>query len=147
VLVIPPLIDINGPWKVLPPGVVDASMDEVKLQYATNSHRERLFEGLTKTVAQLKAAGCTAIFLDGSFVGENPNPGDFDVCYVPLGMDPKKLDPVLLDMTKKGREAQKRKYGGEHFPSLGFAAPGQRFFDYFQKDKSTGKRKGIIRLH
>jgi hypothetical protein len=121
-------------------------LDEVEAIYATNDHRRRLFEGFKRGFASLQHAGCQTIFLDGSFTGENPNPEDFDACWVPMGVDPRKLDPVLLDFSKK-REAQKRKYGGEFFPSTAYAQAGMFFFNYFQRDKYTGKPKGIIRVH
>lgn len=145
-LVIPSLIDIGASWKVLPPGVHDASLGEVELRYATTPHRRHQFEGFERGLAALKLAGCKNIFLDGSFVTDKPNPNDFDVCWGPVGVDSKKLDPVLLNFTRK-REAQKRKYGGEFFPSTTEAAPGVTFFDYFQKDPDTDRAKGIIRVH
>jgi hypothetical protein len=140
--VIPDPIDIGSPWKVLPAGIHDASLEEVRMRYATNENRRRLFDGLTRAVAVLRAAGCKAIYLDGSFVGDNSRPGDFDVCWVPVGVDSTKLDPVLLDFSKK-RQAQKAKYHGEFFPTT----LQSDFLSYFQKDKDTGKPKGIIRLH
>jgi hypothetical protein len=143
---IPELIDIGGPWKVLPPGVFNASLDEIKDAYAYNEHRKCLFEGFIKGFANLQNAGCQNIFLNGGFIGGAPTPTDFDVCWLPFGVDSKKLDPVLLDFSKK-REAQKKKYGGEFFISTAKAAPGFTYFSYFQKDKHTGKPKGIIHVH
>jgi hypothetical protein len=58
----------------------------------------------------------------------------------------KKLDPILLNFSNK-RKAQKKKYGGEFFPSTFQAAPGEFFPTYFQMDEHTGKAKGIIRVH
>ena len=143
---IPDLIDIGGPWKVLPPGVHEASLEEVESRYATNERRRNLFKGLGRGLAALRTAGCSGVFLNGGFVGENPQPDDFDVCWLPAGVNPKKLDPVLLDFSNK-RAAQKRKYGGEFFPSVAKATSGTTFFEYFQRDKYTGKAKGIIRVH
>ena len=101
---------------------------------------------LNKAVRNLTEAGCTAIYLNGSFVGENPHPGDFDCCWDPTGVDMDKLDPVLSDFSS-ARKAQKDKYGGEFFPSSSEAAAGEFFLSYFQKDKHTGEAKGIIRVH
>ena len=140
---LPELIDVGGPWKVLPPGVHDASLEEVKSQYATNNHRERLFEGFEQGVAVFQKAGCKTIYLNGGFVGENPQPSDFDCCWDPTAVDFDKLDPILLDFSNK-RKAQKEKYGGEFFPCSFQAAPGEFFLNYFQKDKHTGEVKGII---
>ncbi|MGH8793085.1 MAG: DUF6932 family protein [Stackebrandtia sp.] len=61
-------------------------------------------------------------------------------------VDPARLDPELLDFTKR-RAAQKAKYGGELFPAESRADPaGTRFRDYFQQDKTTGEPKGIVAL-
>lgn len=61
-------------------------------------------------------------------------------------MDPGSLDPELLDFSNR-RAAQKAKYGGELFPADLAAEPaGTRFLDYFQRDKTTGKPKGIVAL-
>ena len=62
------------------------------------------------------------------------------------GVDPDKLDAVLLTFDP-GRAAQKAKYGGELFPAS-FAAnsAGDTFLDFFQKDKSTGQPKGIVAI-
>lgn len=137
---IPELIDIGGPWNVLPPGIHDASMDEVKGRYATTPEREGLWRGFEKGVADLRQAGCAGIFLDGSFVTDKPKPHDFDVCWDPAGVDHAKLDPVFLDFSNK-RQAQKKKYGGEFFLVAGF------FLEFFQNDQFVGKPKGIIRVH
>ena len=142
---LPRAIDIGGPWEVLPPGVHDATMKEIKTRYASNPHRSLLFEGLVAAIAALRAAGCKDIYLDGSFVTEKPFPGDFDGCWDPTSVDDKKLDPVLLDFANK-RANQKKKYRGEFFLASGPAAPGYTFLSYFQKDKDTGKPKGIIHV-
>jgi len=144
--VIPPLIDVGASWKVLPPGIHHASLDEVKAVYATNDHRRNLFDGFVRGFGILEDAGSKAVYLNGSFVGERPKPSDFDCCWDPHGVDVTKLDPVMLDFSNK-RAAQKEKYGGEFFPSTAEATPGQFFLNYFQEDKDTGEAKGIIRVH
>lgn len=62
------------------------------------------------------------------------------------GVDPDLLDPVLLTFGNR-RAAQKARFGGELFPSEWGADPhGTRFLDYFQQDKMTGERKGVVAL-
>jgi hypothetical protein len=113
---IPDLIDIGSVWRALPPGLHDASLDEVELVFVTN---------------------------DGSYVTEKQDPGDFDACWDPAGVDPTLLDPVLLDFSN-GRRNQKQKYRGEFFPSSARADAMRTFVDYFQVDKVSGNRKGLI---
>ena len=142
---IPALVDIHGVWEVLPPGIHDATMDEVERRFATSAHRKELFKGFRKGVESLKRAGCRTIFLDGSFITSKTLPGDFDACWDPVGVDDKKLDRVLLDL-RFPRLAQKATFKGEFFPSSARADGVSTFVDYFQKDKDSGKAKGILRI-
>ena len=142
---IPEFVDINGIWNLLPPGVHDATLKEVEERFATNEERKYLFEGFNRGVKNLRAAGCKTVYLDGSFVSEKENPGDFDACWEPVGVDDGNLDRVLLDFSDK-RRRQKLKYGGEFFPSTLRAEGVLTFLEYFQRDRHTGQVKGIIRI-
>lgn len=142
---IPAHVNIHGVWKVLPPGIHDATLQEIEQRFATNETRKILFEGFKKGIETLKEAGCRIIFLNGSFVTDKPYPGDYDACWDPSGVDGDLLDPVLLDFSH-GRKAQKLKYGGEFFISSMRADGSHTFVDYFQIDKDTGSTKGIIRI-
>ena len=142
---IPKLVDIGSPWKVLPPGVHDATLQKIEDVFATNNHRIHLFNGFKRAVKALCKAGCKTIYLDGSFITEKPLPGDYDACWCSSGVNLQKLDPVFLDFSNK-RAAQKQKYYGEFFPMDLETSPGTFFLDFFQTDRFTGKAKGIIRL-
>ena len=142
---IPVLININSVWDVLPPGIHDATLSEIENRFATNDKRKRLFDGFKKGVKSLTTAGCSNIFLDGSFITAKPEPGDYDVCWNPVGVDVNKLDPVLLDFTN-GRKNQKLKLLGEFFPSSSCTNGQGTFMDFFQTDRYTGRKKGIIRV-
>ena len=143
VSMIPTIIDIGASWQVLPLGVHEATLDEVKVAFATNTHRQHLFDGLVRGCEALRVAGCPALFLDGSFLTDKPNPGDFDACWDPSGVDAAALDPVLLDFSD-ARRNQKLKYGGEFFPSPALADGTRAFVDFFQVEKETGLGKGVI---
>jgi len=68
------------------------------------------------------------------------------VCWDITNVDPEHLDPVLLDFSIR-RAAQKAKFGGEFFPAqLPEGISGRTFLDFFQVDKETGARKGIVAL-
>jgi hypothetical protein len=60
-------------------------------------------------------------------------------------VDPNKLDSVFLDFSDR-RKRQKEIFGGEFFPSGARADASSAFLDFFQTDKVTGLRKGIIRV-
>ena len=96
--VIPDLIIVNGALqKVLPPGVHAASMQAIKQRFDYNPLRVRQYDGLLQANANLVAAGCSSLYLDGSFVTEKPELGDFDACWDPVGGDRRHLDPVFRD--------------------------------------------------
>ena len=92
----------------------------------------------------LKSAGCLTVYVNGSFVTNKEVPNDFDACWEEAGVDPAVLDPVLLTFDP-GRVTQKAKYLGELFPVSAIASgDGFSFLEFFQTDKETGRRKGII---
>lgn len=94
----------------------------------------------------LKRAGCKVAYIDGSFVTSKYRPKDFDACWEVEGVNPSLLDPVLLDFSD-GRKAQKLKYGGELFPaSVPNGSTGKTFLEFFQTDRETGERKGIVAI-
>ncbi len=133
------------PEGYLPPGVHVATWEEVSKRFGTNRHRRHLLHGLKEALVQLRLAGCRRVYLDGSFVTSEPTPKDFDLCYELRGMDPLFLDPVFFD-SRAGRASQKAKYNGELFPASMTAKPGFTFFQFFQVDKQTGERKGIVAI-
>ena len=142
---IPALIAIPGsPWPLLPKGVHPTDFEAVARRFATNPWRRSLFDGLIDGVGHLVAAGCARIFLDGSYVTGKPRPRDFDVCWDPTGVDSGELDPVFLDFSSK-RASQKARFRGEFFPSSMICADvGQSFVDFFQVDRHSGHKKGIL---
>ncbi len=142
---IPELVDIGGaaPWAVLPPGVHDATLEEIEERFAITPHRRWLFGGFLRAVAELRKVGCKTIFLDGSFITAKPHPGDFDGLWDLAGVGPDNLDPVLLDFDNK-RAAQKAKYFGEMFVVQLPHQPG--LLPFFQTEKTSDLPKGIIRI-
>ena len=139
---IPPL----GKFGLLPPGIHWATWDEVAAAFGQTAQRRQLLEGLRAATESLIAAGGSVIYLDGSFVTRKVEPEDFDACWSSVGVNPDKLDPVLLDVSD-GRRAQKEKFGGE---LLNAETPadfeGRTFLEYFQQEVRRGvlRRKGII---
>jgi len=124
-------------------------MNEILQRFGTNAHRLQLLGGFHNAVLALAAAGCTALFLDGSFVTDKEFPEDYDVCWNAVGVIAALLDPVFLDFDNQ-RAAQKLKYGGEFFPADAAAEViplFRTFLNFFQTDKHTGNAKGIIRLN
>lgn len=132
---------------VLPPGIHWATWEEIRRVCGGTPQRERLLLGLHRVLLALKSAGCRTAFVDGSFASTKQVPGDFDGCWDVSGVDPMRLDPVLLNFSNR-RLAQKIKFGGEMFPAHAIAdqESGDTFFEFFQTDKETGIRKGILAI-
>ena len=130
----------------LPLGVHWAEWAEFQDRFGTNLHRHRLLVGLREALEMLAAAGCSAAFVDGSFVTEKEFPRDFDVCWDVRGVNPGQLDPIFLDFSN-GRAAQKGRFMGEFFPAqLPEGASGKTYLEFFQADKDSGNPKGIVAI-
>ncbi len=134
----------DGITGYLPPGIHPAPWMEVAPRFSQNSHRDRLVTGLYAALKNLAGAGCRTVLLDGSFVTDRPLPQDYDGAWEPWGVDPYKLDHVLLDFSNR-RAAMKAKYGGELFPASVAAAPGVLYRAFFLKDRN-GVPKGIVEV-
>jgi Family of unknown function (DUF6932) len=147
VTMIPTLIAVPGsPWNVLPPGIHQATLMEVEQTFTYNPHRRELFTGLLSAAAHLYSVGCRRVLLDGSYVSGKPVPADYDACWDPGGVDFAKLDPVFDDFDD-GRANQKARFGGEFFPSTVIELDsGAVFAEFFQIDRFTGKKKGILSI-
>lgn len=138
-----PAFDENG---LLPPGIHWASWEEVADRFERTPWRRRLMAGLRTAMENLKNAGCRTVYVDGSFVTDKEAPNDFDACWEEAGVDLIVLDPVLLTFDP-GRTTQKAKYLGELFPASAIAnTDGFSFLEFFQTDRETGRRKGIIAM-
>jgi hypothetical protein len=131
---------------VLPPGVHNASWDELAERFGGSPRRDSLLRGLLEAAGNLRSAGARVIWLGGSFVTDKEEPDDWDGVWDPSNADMTKVDPVLIDPADlaTGRHRQKAKYAGELLVGVD-AASGSPFQLYFQVDKN-GDPKGIIRL-
>lgn len=139
---IPSFDELSG---LLPPGIHWVTWAELEERFSGNSRRTMLLQGLRRAAENLRDAGCHFLYIDGSFVTDRDIPGDFDGCWDPTGVDPAKLDPVLLTFGP-GRLAQKAKYHGELFPASAAAnTAGSSFLEFFQISRD-GVPKGIIAL-
>ncbi|SRR6266566_8342411 len=133
----------------LPPGVHWATWQELSSLFGITDHRRRLLRGFKLALDALQTAGCTTVYIDGSFVTSKQVPNDYDACWDTAGVDIQLLytiEPILF-IFSHGRAAQKAKYLGEFFPADSKEhGTGRTFLDFFQIDKETGNQKGIIAL-
>ena len=133
----------------LPAGIHVASWPEVLAAFGTTGHRRALLAGFLRGSQILRSVGCSAVYLDGSFVTTKSTPEDFDSCWELQGVDLPKLkgiEPVFFKFDNK-RAAQKAKFLGEFFPAEYHATVHRKtFLEFFQTDRATGLAKGIIRV-
>lgn len=112
-------------------------------RYGYTPWRLRLLAGMLEALGQLKSAGCTRAWVDGSFVTAKEVPGDYDACWDAEGVDFDRIDDRLLTFDP-GRATQKAAFLGEWFLADARADPqGTLFRDFFQTDRD-GRRKGIV---
>jgi hypothetical protein len=139
----------------LPPGIHEASIEEIKERFAYNKKRCELFEGLLHALADLSSVGCKIVYIDGSFVTKKAMPKDFDGCWDNTGISRTEMQtkhPIFISPAdlKVRRVKQIEKYGGELFPAhmtTSIDKDGNiiTYLDFFQKDIDD-KPKGIIKI-
>jgi hypothetical protein len=143
---IPSLIAIPSlPDLLLPPGIHIATLAEVAAAFATDGHRQWLFDGLLNAVGVLLGAGCSRIYLGGSFVTSKLVPSDYDGCWDPTGVRVAELDPVFINMPASKPE-QKRRFRGEFWQGRHDLPGFDAFPKFFQQDTRTGARKGLLQI-
>ena len=65
----------------LPPEVHFCEWEEFEERVGTTVKRENLIRGWKLAMTQLKAAGASTIYIDGSFVTSKKKPHDLDACW------------------------------------------------------------------
>ena len=129
----------------LPTGIHPATWQQTVERLGTNPHRRTLLRGLLLALENLRQAGCRTIYLNGSFASAEEHPGDFDVAWETIDVDPRLLDTTLLDFSNR-RQAQKLAFGGEFFPADWEADEhGRTFLEFFQTDREAVP-KGTIAI-
>src|SRR5688572_12191635 len=80
-----------------PPGEHETSLSGVRKRFGTSSaQRKELMRGLTEAAENLKAAGVSKIWVNGSFVTSKEEPNDIDGCWEYTDdVDLDKLDPGI----------------------------------------------------
>ena len=131
----------------LPPGIHDATLEEVEIALTWNMRRREIMKGLRHVVDQLMDAGTVDIWVDGSFVTDKQRPSDVDVVYDPpdlaLLSEPGIFNFARRAELKKYRmvdlwphpSPQPRQFGGGTVPIR----------EWWQSD-INGVKKGIVRL-
>ena len=132
---------------VLIPGVHTLDWNYFITSYSFSNQRKKLFKGMQRAFIHFKNAGCKIIYVDGSFVTKKIIPNDYDACWDMNGVDYNILHPMFHRDLKMGTGIHKLTFGGEFYPASHIeGGSGLSFLDFFQTDKMTGRRKGIIKI-
>ena len=129
----------------LPAGIHQATWDQVLDRFGFNARRRLMLTRLTEALVHFADAGCTRVYLAGSFVTAKPNPKDIDVCYSTEGVNPDALHPMFLDFGI-GRQMTLAMFGAEFFPAEVIEGDsGDVFLEFFQTTR-TGEPVGIVAI-
>jgi hypothetical protein len=127
----------------LPPGIHDATLAEVQTRFAYNDKRTKLLNALKRVISILIECKCQEVFLNGSFITNKEEPGDYDLCYEPTGI----VATDNLQMFLKTREARKEEYLGDIFVRLPQPPYLADYVEMWQTDtRQDDIPKGIIRI-
>lgn len=143
---------------LLPPGVHDATLEEIERHLALSGRRKMLFLKLNEYVSGVRQTGWACqILIDGSFVMPKIiEPNDIDIILVlPADWDMTRTDfkPYEYNVLDKGHT--KRAYKIEVFPVVSGSAKEQEFLELFARIReehcwengwTLGSLKGIVRV-
>jgi len=133
----------------LPDGEHPGTWAAIAATFGEGARRTVLLRRLLMLLQDLRSAGVSDVWLDGSFVTSDPEPGDFDVCWNPIGATKSALPPefgygqdVALDPQRSNHELLKLRYGGDVFVHL---PPFADFVALFRQDRE-GQPRGIVKV-
>ncbi|CAN5846059.1 hypothetical protein BH23ACT11_BH23ACT11_14570 [soil metagenome] len=132
---------------LLPPGVHETGVEELKEKMEWSRKRRELLGGLEEALELMMSCGVVRAYLDGSFVTDKDRPNDVDGCYDlaedVTSEDLKRLAPIFPPSTSNRTEA-KRRFGVDLFPAAATElGSGQPFLRFFQTDRE-GRERGVL---
>lgn len=126
----------------LSPGLHWVGIRDFRDAFVYNYHRTWRFEGFVKACIELRQAGCSRVFVGGSFITSKEFPSDYDACWDPVGVLAAGLSPLLYD--QQLRSDQIKTYRGEWFISKQGNGPESAMYEFLSKDKDTGIERGMV---
>lgn len=132
---------------LLPPGVHETDLKELKETMGWSRKRRELLEGLEEVLELMASCGVVRVYLDGSFVTDKDRPNDVDGCYDlaedVTAEDLERLAPIFPP-NPEGRAEAKRRFGVDLFPAAATElGSGQPFLRFFQTDRE-GRERGVL---
>ncbi len=144
--------------RLLPPGVHDATLDEIERHFALSGRRIELFRKLKQYVADVElTTWACSILIDGSFVMPPvAEPNDIDIILVlPGDWDWSRTNFRPFEYNVLDRKYTKREYKIEVYPVPPGSEAEQKFLELFAQVRiewcrqfgwATDSRKGIVRI-
>lgn len=138
---------------LLPEGIHTTTWQHFCTRYGTGPKRKALLENIKEVILILKQVECQYFYIDGSFVTNKRRPDDFDACWDPTGVNKKLFGEIAPELKNYPRPFSKlvdckQKYKGDvYIATLTFnESPNISCLQFFQVDKQTKEKKGIIKL-
>ena len=132
---------------LLPPGVHQAGLEELKEKMGWSRKRRELLEGLEEVLDLMASCGVVRAYLDGSFVTDKDRPNDIDGCYdLAEDVTPEDLKRLasIFPPSPSNRAEAKRRFGVDFFPAAATElGSGQPFLRFFQTDREARER-GVL---
>lgn len=130
----------------LPKGIHLVTISEFKKRFVNSIKREELFIGIERLMKDLRKFNCKAIYIDGSYVTDNPSPKDIDVLWEDDNIE-YPFAELMLPILFESNIDIKRAYGFYVYPAnYNVTGIGLTFLNFFQLDKASGTPKGIIKI-
>ena len=108
--------------------------------------RRGLLNGLRRVLRMLREAGCTVVYVNGSFVTAKETPGDFEACWDVDGVDLKRLAPVFLDFCRQPCRAEET----VRWRTVSCTTARRDYWPYvlgvFPNGPTDGSAKGIVAI-
>ncbi len=142
-----PRLNLDG---CLPVGVHLCTLAELKKRFgsfARSDNRVRLFARLEVFVEELLETGLVrAIVVDGSFVTNNPSPGDIDLIVALYQAMHFTLEILPRDYNALSRKRVRARFGFDVFVDVDKSAAYKEHVAFFKQLRNTKTRKGMLRI-
>jgi len=123
----------------LPLGIHEATWAEVAERFGSNDRRRELLAGMRRALGIMANAGCGRVYLGGTFVTTQVEPGDWDACYDPIGVVRETLPDTIREERQIGIRGQ---FGDEVF----IGDDGDVDFPAFFQRNRAGRATGVVAL-
>lgn len=138
---------------LLPEGIHDCAIEEIRDSLAFNDHRQQLVGGLKRALQWLETMPpIESLIIDGSFVTDKERPGDIDAVAMITNLTDRNQREWIRAWVPQ-RAAIKQNYRVDLYPTvLGHGNNFSAYFQYIRPEEALergaplGVLKGILRI-